>query len=448
MKAIKKFFYSIWHFFDRHLVIPITKLIMKLTKNFDKSGRKFEKWLAKPNTLLFISLALAVGTFIIVDQKVLDFSNNSAEVLKDQPIKVIYNDEAYVVEGLPKNVDVTLIGSRSDLYFAKQSSTQDITIDLTGLKPGTHRVNIKYNQALKSIDYEVNPSEATVIIYPKVSKTKVLTSDIINQDMLNSKLVIDSVKLDSDSVTVKGAEHQLDEVSTVKALIDIESLSKQEAGEITLKDVPLKAYDKHGNIVSVEIVPSKISAKMVISSPSKEVPIKVVPVGNVAFGKAISSINTSESKVTVYGDKKVLDELTYVPLEVNVGDLKEDYTYKLELLRPTGVRSMSVNNVTVDITLGTVSSRDVENVGIKYRNIADDLYSIQGFSAEDVRVAVNLKGVKDVIDSVNAEDIVAYLDLEGYKEGEYEVDVKVEGTDSRIQYTPKTKKVKIKISKK
>lgn len=448
MKAIKNFFYGIWHGIDRKIIIPITRFILNVNKNFNGSSRRFEKWLAKPNILLFVSLFLAVVIFFFVDQKILDFTNNSAEVLKDQPIKVIYNDEAYVVEGLPKNVDITLIGSRADLYFAKQSSTHDITIDLTGLKPGTHKVNIKYNQALKSINYEVNPSEATVIIYPKVSKTKTLTSDIINQDMLDSKLVIDDVKLDSDNVTVKGAEHQLEEVATVKALIDIESLPKQEAGELTLKDVPLKAYDKQGNIIDVEIVPSKVSAKIEISSPSKEVPIKVVPVGNVAFGKAISSINTSETVVTVYGSKTTLEKLTYVPLEVDVSDLKENYTYKLELLRPKGVRSMSVNNVTVDVTLGIVSSKEVDNVGIKYRNIADDQYSIQGLSADDVKVSVNLKGVKEVIDAINAEDIVAYLDLDGYNEGEYEVDVKVEGTDPRVEYTPKTKKVKIKITKK
>lgn len=448
IKAIKNFFYGIWRFIDRKIIIPITKLILKLTRNFDKSGRRFEKWMAKPNILLFVSLFLAVIIFVFVDQKISTFTNNSAEVLKDQPINVIYNDEAYVVEGLPKDVDVTLIGSRADLYFAKQSSTHDITIDLTGLKPGTHKVNIKYNQALKSINYEVNPSETTVIIYPKVSKTRTLTSDLINQDMLDPKLVIESVQLDSDNVTVKGAEHQLEEVSTVKALVDIESLSKQEAGEIVLKDVPLKAYDKKGNIIKVEIVPSKVSAKIKIESPSKELPIKVVPKGDVAFGKAISSIGTSESKVTVYGTREALENLTSVPLEVDVSDLKEDYTYKLELLRPTGVRSMSVNNITVDITLGTVSSKDVDNVGIKYRNIADDKYSIQGLSAEDVRVSISLKGVKEVIDNISAEDIVAYLDLEDYTEGEYEVDVKVEGTDPRVQYTPKTKKVKIKINQK
>ena len=40
----------------------------------------------------------------------------SAEVLYDQPISATYNEEAYVVEGLPKTVDITLIGRKSDVF--------------------------------------------------------------------------------------------------------------------------------------------------------------------------------------------------------------------------------------------------------------------------------------------------------------------------------------------
>ena len=365
MKLFKNFFLGIWKIIDKAIIIPITRLILSILKPISKSNRHLEKLLNKPNVILFVSLGLAILLFIFVDQKILDFSNNSAEVLKDQPVKVIYNDEAYVVEGLPKNVDITLIGSRADLYFAKQSSTHDVTIDLTGLKPGTHKVNIKYNQALKSINYQVNPSEATVIIYPKVSETKTLDSDIINQDSLDKKLVIDKIDLDTDSVTIKGSEQQLAKVSTVKALVDVESLPKQEVGDITLKDVPLKAYDKQGNIIKTEIVPSKVSAKITISSPSKQVPIKVIPEGNIAFGKAISTINTSVNSVTVYGKQSVINDLAFVPLKVDVTDLKDNATYKMELLNPPGVRSMSVSNVTVTIALGAVASKDVNNVSIK-----------------------------------------------------------------------------------
>ena len=73
--------------------------------------------------------------------------------------------------------------------------------------------------------------------------------------------------------------------------------------------------------MNVEIVPSKIDVDVEISSPSKEVPIRVVPDGEVGFGKAISSITTSESNVIVYGPQDVLDDLEYVPAKIDVDGL-------------------------------------------------------------------------------------------------------------------------------
>ncbi len=446
-KTFRIFFRNIWKIIDRRIVVPITKLVLLISDSFKSSSKKIERWLSKTNTLLFLSLFMAIIVFVIIDQKILLFSENSAEVLKEQPVRATYNEEAYVVEGLPKKVDVTLIGRKADLYFAKQSPSQDITVDLSDLKPGMHKVNIKYNQILPSIEYKVNPSVATVMIYPKVSETRTLDTDILNQDSLDSKLVLKSVNLDTDKVVIKGAEHRLKEVSTVKALVDIENLVSQEKGTVELNDIPLKAYDKNGDSVNVEIVPNKVSADITIDSPSKELPIRVIPNGEISFGYAISEITTNESRITVYGSESALDKLRYVPVYIDVKDLNTDRQYKQEIKRPVGVRSMSVNNITINVKLGKSVDKEVNDVSIEYRNLSDE-YTVQGLSAADTKVSVVLKGVNTVLDSIKTEDITAYLDLDGYTEGEHEVPVEVEGEDVRIQYIPKTKKVKIKIVKK
>lgn len=446
LKIIKTFFLSIWGVIDKIIVLPITKLIYKITSKFTNSSKKFENWLSSTNTLLFISLFLALITFIIIDQKIIIFNDNTAEVLKNQPVKVIYNEEAYVVEGLPETVDVTLIGGKTDLYIAKQSSSHEVTMDLSGLKPGTHKVNINYNQNVGNIDYMVNPSTVTVIIYQKVSKTVTLDVDLINKDNLDSKLTIDDINYENDKVVIKGAEHQLNEVSSVKAILDINQIPEQKSGNVTVKDVLLKAYNKDGEVVDVEIVPSKIDVDLTISSPSKEVPIKVIPEGDVSFGKAISSISQSETKVTVYGDEESLKDITYIPVNVNVEGLKENKEYKLELKKPVGTRSLSVNNITIKITLDSVTNKDFENIDIESRNLADGL-SVQGIDENSTKVTVTVKGVQEVINNLTSSDIIAYIDLNGYKEGEYEVPVNVEGIEVKAQYISKTKKVRIRIVK-
>ena len=445
-------FKRIARFIDKKIVVPVTKVIMKVGKKLGGSNRSLETWLSRSNTLLFVSLFFALLVFILFDQKTLMFNDTSAEVLKDQAVEAVYNEETYVVEGLPDKVDITLMGSRSDLFIAKQSTTSKVTVDLTGLKPGTHKVNIEYMRPNDSVDYSVNPSVATVNIYPKVSESKTLTTDLLNQDSLDSKLVVDNVKPEVDKVVIKGTDDEnainsLTKVATVKALVDVSSLNNQDVGTVTLKDVPLKAYDSNGNSLDIEIVPSKIEVSVDLSSPSKTVPIRVVPKGDITFGKAISSISLSQSNVTVYGQQEVLDELEYVPVNVDVDGLKEDREYKLELEKPKGVKSMSINNVTVGITLGTSTDKDINNVNIDVRNL-DDRYSVQGLSQNDIQVTVNVKGVESVLNNLNAEDIMAYIDLKDYKPGEYEVEVKVEGTDPKVQYLSKTKKVKIRVVEK
>ena len=451
LKAIKIFFRNLFKIIDRKIVVPLTKVILKITKLFDSSGKKIENWLSKSNTLLFVSLALAILIFIVIDQKTINFNKSSAEVLRSQPVTAIYNEEAYVVVGLPETVDITLIGNKTDLFIAKQAPSYDIRMDLTGLKPGQHKVNIKYNQSNLNLEYMVNPSVATVTIYNKISETRSLSVDVLNADKLQSNLIIDNVKVDSDKVIIKGAEHQLEQVATVKALVDINNLVNPEVGTMTLKDIPLKAYDHNGDVVDVETVPNKISAEVLISSPSKELPIKVIPKGEVTFGKAISTLELSVNKVTVYGSREVLDELNYLPLEIDVDGLKTNKETKVELVKPVGIKSMSVSNVTVSITLDTVTEKDIENVKVVSRNLPEG-YSASAVSASDGVVTVNVKGVKSVLDEITADDVVAYVDLSKVtltkNEEVFEVDVVIESTDTRVQYLSKTKKVKVRIMKK
>lgn len=448
LQTIKALFKKIWNIIDHYLILPITKLILKFSGDSEKNGRHLENWLSKKNTLLYISLFIAVVIFIIVDQKIIVFSQSSAEVLKNQPVEVQYNEEAYVIEGIPETVDITIIGNATEIYIAKQSPSNGVKLDLSGLKPGTHKISLDYSQAIGSVDYTVNPAVATVTVYQKISESRTLTTDILNQEKLDTKLSIKNIDIEDDQVVVKGAEKDVSRVATVKALIDINNFVKQEVGIMTVSDIPLKAYDENGNVVDVEILPSKISANIEIISSSKEVPIKVIPVGEVASGYAISSINLSETTVVVYGTEEVLSSMEYLPVEIDVSDLSSNREYKVELTKAVGVKMLSVNNITIKVELDEESNREIEDVKIEYLNFDEDKYSLRAGSKEDRMITVSVKGVKSVIDKITSEDIKAYIDLQNYTPGEYEVDVIVSGSDLKVQYIAKTKKVKIIIEEK
>lgn len=448
-RAIGHLFKVIGRFIDKKIILPITKFFVGISNKFKGNGRNFEKLLTRKPGLIIISLLIALGVFLLADSKTTSLIETSAEVLYDQPISATYNEEAYVVEGLPETVDITLIGRKSDVYLAKQLPTNDITVDLTGLEPGVHKVNLRYKKALSSVEYKLDPSVATIVIYEKVSEEKEINYEVINKDKIDSKLMVEDVTLSTDKVFVKGNEATLNEVASVKALIDLKNLVNQEVGDQELKDVKLVAYDSDGKKVNAEIVPGKVNATVKIASPQKEVPIRVIPKNyqKIVFGKAISNITPDITKVTIYGQSDKLEKITYIPVYVDVSELKADKKYSITISKPTGVRAMSENSVNVSVVLGNETTKEIDDIYLEYENLGDGL-SAQTIGENSNKATVSVKGVQNVLSDLDPTTIKAYVDLKNLGVGEHEVKIDVRGSDLRAKYSSKTTKVTIRITEK
>lgn len=454
IRFFRRIFRGIGRIIDKLFVIPLTRLGLFLGEKSDKGAGKFEKWLNKKNTLVFLSLILALLLFFYVSNQS-TIVDSAAEVLKNQKVEATYNKEAYVIEGIPETADVTLIGRTVDLYLAKQLSTGSVSVDLSDLKEGTHKVNLDYDSPINSVTYKLDPSTITVNVYPKVSQTKTITVDVINKDKLDSRLSIQSVTLDKEEVIIKGSDndnslHNINDVATVKALVDIGNLVDPEAGVNTLKDVKLVAYDKYGNVVDVEIVPDRVTASINIESYSGEAKIKVIPknIDKIAFGKAISSISTSVNTVNIYGDEEVVSNYvnSYIPVEVDVAGLSDSKTYTVTFPKPEGIREVSEKTITVKVSVGDEVSTEVNDIKIDAINLGPNLKAA-AIGENSSKTTVIVKGTKEVLETIDSTTIKATVDLSGLGEGEHEVEVKVTGDEAKASYEAKTKKIKIKISK-
>lgn len=431
-------------FFDKWLITPITKLVLNITEFIKSNSKSIDRIIGRKSTLLVISLILAFAVFVIIDQESDIMIDKYAEILENQPVSAIYNEELYVVEGIPKTVDITLIGQRRHIFLAKQSPSKNVSVDLTGLKPGTHSVTLKYTQRLKSLEYKLDPSKITVKIYDKESETRSLTYDILHQDDLDSKLSIKGVELDRTDVIVKGAKYKLEQVATVKALVDVNEIPNPEAGEITVRNVPLVAYDTNGKIIDVEIVPKVVDAKVNISSPRKEVSIKVIPKGTLAVGKAIKSIQSEATSVVVYGEESAVEKLNTLEVEVDVDGLDSDKDFNVTLKKPAGITDLSIKNLKVKVSVDNAVTKEFEGIRVSAENLPSG-YKAQALSQADSMITVVVSGSADIIEKIDASSIKAYIDLTNYGVGEHQVKVVVTGDDLRLTYKPKTKEVKIRV---
>lgn len=443
MKLIKRFF----RFIDKKIIVPITKFFVSIGEKLKLSDKPLEKALSKKSSMIILSLVLAVIVFVIIDRQNTTLLEKNAEVLYDIPLSATYNDEEYVVEGLPETVDITLIGTKANLYLAKQLPTQDVNVDLSDLKPGVHKVNLKYKQSITSVEYKLDPSEVTVVVSSKKSETRSVESDIVNLNKLDSKLAINNTKLDTDEVIIKGTEDSLAKVSTIKALINVSDMVDPKAGTNTLKDIPLIAYDENGAKVDVEMVPSKVTATVEIESPSKTVPLEIEPTGNVIFGKAIKNITSSVQKVTIYGNSKVLDNTNSIKVKIDVNNLKSNKDYTVTIKKPAGIREISEKVVTVKVELDDEVTTELSGVKLGVVNLGSN-YTAQATSENATEVTVILKGVESIIKNITPSDVEAYVDLEGLGAGDHEVEIKVKGTDPKVKYSSKVTKTIIKIAEK
>ena len=447
MRLIKKFFKGIYNFIDKKIILPITKFFVFIAKKLKITDKPFELLLKTKSSLIIISLIFSIILFYVVDVKSTALLETNAEVIYNRPVTANYNDEEYIVEGLPDTVDITLIGTKANLYLAKQLPKQDVVVDLSDLKPGVHKVNLKYKQSISNIEYKLDPSVATVIISSKKSETKDLSYELVNLSKLDSKLSIEEVNLSEEDVIVKDTQETLSKVATVKALINVNNMVDPKVGENKMKDVPLVAYDENGKIMNVEIVPSKVDVTMTVASPSKEVPINVVPVGDVVFGKAIKSLTPSVQRVTIYGNQETLDKTTSINVKVDVADLDSNTKVTKTIKKPNGIREISAKTINIDIELDEEVTTEISGVKLGYINLGDN-YTVQATDSSSTEVTVILKGVESVVNGITADSINAYVDLKDLGEGEHEVEVQISAGDSRVTYTPKTTNATIKIARK
>lgn len=450
IKKICRFIGKIILFFDKILITPIMKLVLKISDFFKNNGKVIEQFITTKSALLVISLLIAFLAFYTLDRNSSIMMNNYAERLYGEPVKAIYNEEAYVVEGIPKTADVVLVGNKSNIYLAKQYPTKGISIDLRELSVGTHKVPLKYSQSFSFVDYTIDPSYVTVVIYDKVSASREVAYELLHRENLDSKLDITDVTLSKSEITIKGNEATLNKVGYVKALIDLSNLVSPKAGKTTLKNCNLVAYDDNGKVVDVEILPKMVDAELTLSSSSKTVPIKVMPEegGKLALGYAISSLTPSSNSIEIFGSEENLAKVDYVPVYVDIDGVSENKTYTVNIEKPNGVRDIGIKTITVNLTVTKESQIEVPDVAILHQNLADNL-KVMTMSKEDVQTIVLVKGSEEALKNLDTSKVTATIDLANYTSpGEYEVEVKASGEDTKLSYEPKTTKVKVVISKK
>lgn len=340
---------------------------------------------------------------------------NSSKEASSVNVNVSYNAEMYEISGVEKTVKVTFIGSPSDIsLLSLDSSTIKAELDLTGLSEGKHQVNYRVDGISSRIQTIVEPASANVTIKTKIAEKRTVDYDYINQDKMAPEFVLAEPELDIREVSIKASEETLSKVAYVKALIDVSGQTKD--FEVDAKVV---AYDQDGNkLDQVDVIPATVKAKVGVSKPSKTVAIKPLFDGAFPEGKTISDFKMDNESIMIYGPLSVLDQIDEIRVPISTSLLTGDTT-KLQqnITLPTGVKSGSVSKVNIEVSLGDVASKVVENVVITYRN-NNAGYKMSVPNKDDAVTSVTIYGTQEKLNSFADDKLQVYFDLRDAVEGE------------------------------
>ncbi|MCY7436943.1 YbbR-like domain-containing protein [Bacillus pumilus] len=367
-------------------------------------------------------------------------STTDEATLTDIPVKAYYDDEKYVVTGVPQTVNVTIKGSTSAVKTARQTKNFEIYADMQNLSTGTHKVELKARDVSKGLTLSINPSVTTVTIQEKTTAEFPVETEFYNQNKIKDGYSPEQPIVNPKKVTVTGSKDVIDKISVIKAFVNLEDVDQQ-----IEKEAKLTVYDSSGNELPVELSPSVVNITVPISSPSKKVPFKIERTGSLPDGISISSIETSPSEVTVYGSQKVLDSLDFIDgVKLDLSKIKDDTEIDADIPLPDGVKKVSPETVKIKVKVATAQEKKIDNVPISVVGLSKDLTS-DFVSPSSGRLTLTAKGSKSAIDKLKASDVEAYINVGDLNEGTHEVTIQVNGPQN-VTWTLSRSKVKVKLT--
>ena len=349
--------------------------------------------------LLLACLAYFVATY--------DSSGNvlsSSKVLNNVSINARYNSETFELSGLPSACEIVITGEAANVNNAA-SKRGYCQVDLEGYTEGTHTIKMNAVGYGDNVSTIVSPSEVTITLKKKTTRQFDLTYDFINQNQMDSRYILGEPSFTQGTkINIRASQDTLNSIALVKALIDVSG----QTGDFEI-EAPLVAYDKYGQAVNAEIVPSSITASVKISSPSSEVPIRLNPIGQVPVGLAIDTAQIIDHQTTrIYAPESVLNGISEVYVNFDMSTVTEnvDKEIMLPVTLPSGVSASDVTVVNVRVTLSTVDTITLEDIPLG----AHDNYNNMAISEiEFMSVNVDVSGSTDNINAISPSDIEVYF---------------------------------------
>lgn len=314
-----------------------------------------------PWFLRLTALALALFLFFSVraDQDRNSFANvgTSMDIIRDVPIEVYYDDENYVVTGVPETVNMTIKGPTNLVQTTKLIKDFALKVDLRSMPMGNHTVQIQHENISDKISVELDPATIEIGIEEKITQSFRVDPEM-NDQLLAEDYEVVKMEVDPSTIAVTGAKSVVDAISFVKV-----SVTGEENVEKSFEHKgKVRVLDRDLNKLNVMISPEDVTVEVDVEAYKKDVSISLKPKGDTKDGVTINSLVADEKSVTLYGSRKIIDAVDKLDVDVDVSDISGNGKQSVELTKPKGLLKMSPDtiNVNVDVKVSP-ETKDTKN---------------------------------------------------------------------------------------
>lgn len=369
---------------------------------------------------VLLSVALAFGLWYYV---ITVISPNTTETFYDVPV-VLVGETALEERGLMvtsvgnTTVDLTLTGNRSDL---NQLSKDNIVLkaNLNSIyDPGKNmrlEYTISYPGTVPNNAFVVEskiPDTITVTVEKRLSKdvpVNVVYTGTVAEGFTTDQ---DEQVLDYESIRISGPESVVSQIT--QAVIDVSLADRNESivesYRYTLCNAEGEPVNSELITVSVEEVELTLPVRMV-----KTIPLVLNVIDGGGATEETASITIAPREIQICGSPAALEGLDELVLgTINLADYESDEDLLFDIKLPDSVTNMTgLKQAEVSIQFPELSTRTFTIEIIQVVNVPD------GLEAELTTqvMEIVIRGPKDKIAAMTAEDITVTVDMTGVEIG-------------------------------
>lgn len=318
-----------------------------------------------------------------------------------------------LVQPPPSRAQVRLSGPRSAVALLSPALL-DASIDLSGLRPGEHRVPVVVAAPPEVRAVAQTPQEVLVVLDAVARQRLPVEVSLIGN--LPQGVTVGTPHITPRYVTVTGAATQLDEIRHAIVTVDTTNLRQQLSTSLQVHLVDANGQEIRGPTVEPPLITAELAVREGVIT--KVVPVVPAIMGTPAPPLAVTGISTDPATATLRGPSLALQDVTAVPtapidLRLARGDVQEQVALQI----PAGVTS-SVARVRVAVSIGGGSLSTI------FRGVPVHVVGLRPGvrpRVEPPAIDVQIEGPTNVVARLTPQSIHVVVDAGGRGAGRYQV---------------------------